>query len=83
MKYIMSRQLTISNRQYTREEAMSLLGIKGRQTLTSYCNALQIEPYTRAFSEGQFTRLNNLRIWRKNKGRICDFVKNEALSQIA
>jgi hypothetical protein len=62
---------------------MLLLGIKSRQTLTSYCNALKIEPYTRSFSEEQFTRLNNLRIWRVNNGKICNFAKNEAPSQIA
>jgi hypothetical protein len=62
---------------------MSLLGIKSRQTLTSYCNALHIEPGIRSFSIEQFTKLNNLRKWRENNGKICNFAKNEAPSQIA
>ena len=79
----MSRQLLTSSRQYTRAEAMTLLGIKSRQTLTSYCNALHIEPGIRSFSEEQFTKLNDLRKWRENNGKICNFVKNKAHSQIA
>jgi hypothetical protein len=81
MEISMSRQLSISDRQYTRAEALALLGIKSRQTLTSYCNALHIEPGLNFFSKEQFTLLNELRQWRENKGKICNFVKNKARSQ--
>jgi hypothetical protein len=59
---------------------MTLLGIKSRQTLTSYCNALRIPHGLHTFNEDQFQRINDLRQWREGKGRISDFIKNEAHS---
>lgn len=73
-----SQDLTMLNqnqRLYSRQEAMELLEIRSRTTLTDYCNKLGFPAGQHYFNEEEFAELKDLRDWCGQGRRKADYFR--------